>query len=342
MKRSVTILGLAVAMGACLAWPLNSLAEAPGEKAKTEAKKPAEIKRPNVDFRLASDVEKVGYRLATYSGDKKLYLAPEIRFSARDLVDVEAKLADGGAIIELTFKPGNKKMNLPGATPTSPVSLGIELGGKLISTCTCKPGDKPNALWLGGMLPGEASGMARLLGGRTFAPEDATIFLIPKATKVRPGQAVSIDVYVSGIYQVRGFQVAVEPTGGQGGMLKLIECVVDETRPDYIFQSQRTVSTAADYQMMAAMFSGATDAESPAYLGSYHYVASQDAKGTFKIGFSPDQHDEPLTMFQDDAIQLIPCNMGPAVDITVVPDTTKPAPAKDTKEDKAKAATKKS
>ncbi len=108
----------------------------------------------------------------------------------------------------------------------------------------------------------------------------------PAMTAVPAGEVdglILFDVFVSGVVDLRGYQVTLEAIGMKGDLLDLQDIWVDTVRPDYVFASQQVV-TAVDLvggRLAGAMFLGSVDAMRPAYVGTFAFNSPPEASGTF-------------------------------------------------------------
>jgi len=117
----------------------------------------------------------------------------------------------------------------------------------------------------------------------------ALFSLSADSAAVVAGDAVSVDVFVSDVPQLRTFQVAVEATGGASGSLDRVGASVDRNRTDYVFASTEAID-AADQQhgrIGATTMGGSVTAQDAQYLGTFTFVASRDASGSFEFVVRP-------------------------------------------------------
>ncbi len=126
----------------------------------------------------------------------------------------------------------------------------------------------------------------------------AVVTLSTRSASVTPGDAVTVDVFVSGVDQLRTFQVSVEATGGTSGSLDRVEASVDRERADYVFATIQAIDAADQLhgRVGATTMGGSVNAQDKRYLGTFTFMASRDASGTF--GFTV----RPLLSFLSDAI----------------------------------------
>ena len=112
-----------------------------------------------------------------------------------------------------------------------------------------------------------------------------TVFAAVRESQFQPGGSVTVDVYAQGVSALRLYQIAVDVTDGESGSLDLEDVWIDKAAADYVFGSDFAVD-AVDVvrgRMGAVLWSGEVDVERPAYLGTYVFRASKDARGTFTV-----------------------------------------------------------
>jgi len=129
-----------------------------------------------------------------------------------------------------------------------------------------------------------------VLGANAYAAEDAGVeqsILSLRAARstVTPGKLVSVDVVVRNIADLRTYQFQLAAAGGQRGKLTLENITIDKDRPDFVFGAD-TVIDAVDMTASRAgalRFDGGTRVEKEAYVATFHFRPTADAKGTFRI-----------------------------------------------------------
>lgn len=118
-----------------------------------------------------------------------------------------------------------------------------------------------------------------------IAPSGPTISVVATKATANPGELVSFDVFLSSAADLRGYQVALDATGGTSGKLILSDVNQDTARADFVFGSAQILN-ASDLnggRVVGALFNGTTDVTSQKYLGTFSYMASPDAAGTFTV-----------------------------------------------------------
>jgi len=154
-----------------------------------------------------------------------------------------------------------------------------------------------------------------------------TIKLVASRSASRPGEVVAIDVFLENVVDLRGYQVALEVTGGQAGRVDVHEIAIDTGREDYVFDSSPAV-TATDSvgaRLAVALFRDGVQVSGPNYLGTFQVRASADAKGRFSVTLRAGQD----SMLRASDGEAIPFRAGPAavVNVQAAQPTSKNGPA---------------
>jgi hypothetical protein len=122
-------------------------------------------------------------------------------------------------------------------------------------------------------------------GGGSTSPEQVTLSVVPSLDRVPAGGSVDVDVYVSTVSDLRAYQVALEVTGGRRGRFELTQIRIDTDRAEYAFGSSKIVEAIdlSEARVGVLPFNGTADVLKSAYLGTFTFRASEDAKGTFDV-----------------------------------------------------------
>ena len=111
--------------------------------------------------------------------------------------------------------------------------------------------------------------------------------------------------FIGAASDLRGYQLALEVTGGTSGTLTLESLSIDINDDDYVFDDPpSTVHIAEDEisgRLAAGLQSGGMSVEPDKYLGTFKLRASNDADGTFTIDLRPAD-----TFLRNSNIQPIP------------------------------------
>jgi len=119
----------------------------------------------------------------------------------------------------------------------------------------------------------------------TVGSAGATIRLVPSARNIRPGGTVSVDVYISGADDLRGYEVALDAVGGRKGELEVESVTVDRTRGDFVFQGRDFVDAGdpSGSRVLGALFNGGVATSGDRYVATFTFRASPDGRGAHRI-----------------------------------------------------------
>ncbi len=170
------------------------------------------------------------------------------------------------------------------------------------AAATCETGNQPTP---GGCGPASASS---IVAGSAFtgnftdnfttgdqpefrrvanASSNASFTMVPRQRAVRAGGLVEVDVFVSGVEGLIGFELGVATSGGRRGEFALEGVEIDTQRRDYVFVglSNFPATDATLGRVGGAVLAGSTDvaASEQAYIGTFTFRVSQDAIGAFSV-----------------------------------------------------------
>jgi hypothetical protein len=113
------------------------------------------------------------------------------------------------------------------------------------------------------------------------------------APRVRPGETVSVDVYLEdGLDDLRGYQLHVHPAGGESGRLELVDIAVrPEMAPPFAGLGAWEAFNVNVGQMVAGLDAAGVPAAAGSYLATFTFRASKDAAGAFSIEILADAKD---------------------------------------------------
>ncbi len=148
-----------------------------------------------------------------------------------------------------------------------------------INACNCSAGPAPassanrDAVSLRHVQRGEAPDPTR----------PAVIHLVPTVTDLRAGMPLTVDVYVSGAADLRGYEVKVRPVGGRGGALVFEDAEVRTDRKDYVFKGLGGLHAVDPLggRIVGVLPEGSVSSGGHTYLGSFTFSAVRSARGVF-------------------------------------------------------------
>jgi hypothetical protein len=143
------------------------------------------------------------------------------------------------------------------------------------------------------------------------------IALLPASGTVSPGGTVSIHAFVEGPLDLRGYEVAVDVTGGSSGSLTVETLNVDTQRLDFVLFGQSpdplTPTNLAERRLAGALWSGGVIVGPvQKYAGTFTFKASRNAAGTFQIALRT-----PNCSLRDSNSQTLSWSAGSPAQITV-------------------------
>lgn len=152
-----------------------------------------------------------------------------------------------------------------------------------------------------------------------FASSNATFTMAPRRPSVQAGKTIHVDVFVNNVEGLIGFEFGLAANGGQTGNLSLENVNVETHRKDYVF-SGLTNFPATDRELGrigGALLGGGVDVTADkAYIGTFSFVASHDARGTFNLSATTDY----VALFSELNVSIL----NPINDITIL--VTAPQP----------------
>jgi len=147
--------------------------------------------------------------------------------------------------------------------------------------------------------------------------------LVPSATSITGGETVRVDVYSQGVNNLRGYQVALQTSGGRVGTLLLEGAAIAESIGDYVFRGQSSypIVDGQRRRLANALAQGGVASDGSGYLGSFEFRPSAGAKGTFQISFRSKE-----TFLRNAASDAIATSLGAAVNVQVLPSSSSAGP----------------
>ena len=163
------------------------------------------------------------------------------------------------------------------------------MNGRLVSAPSVETIAANGHVVIQGLSSGQASRLSRLLQAQVTAVDAPVVTVVPQEAMGAAGDRFTVDVYISGVADLRTYQVALDTWGGATGSLTREDLSVDVDRADYVFGAAQAIqaSDPVHGRIGAVLFDGSVDAADSRYLGSYTFQASRNASGTFTIGVQP-------------------------------------------------------
>lgn len=114
--------------------------------------------------------------------------------------------------------------------------------------------------------------------------------MVPRATQERNANRVVVDLFVSDVATMVGFDVSMIAVDVQGGIVTPSNVKVEENREDYVFAGlHQTPLTDTDFGRVGALVQAAgpsVPTTKQAYLGTFEFMIPEKVTGqlTFQIG----------------------------------------------------------
>ncbi|MFH1107984.1 MAG: CotH kinase family protein [Planctomycetota bacterium] len=136
--------------------------------------------------------------------------------------------------------------------------------------------------------PGSTCETAASMSACPTAGPMARIRLIPARVLIRPSEETAVDVYGSGLPELRAYQIGLVVTGGGGsesGGLLVDRAFIDSARSDYAFKGMNAYPVVANQETRVgnALLSGIVGTEDEVYLGTFVFRAVEAAEGVFHV-----------------------------------------------------------
>lgn len=256
----------------------------------------AEGKGTSYSIRLASQTQLAGYEEAVF-GDSTLFVAANTAIGSVDIVGARATTS----AIDLTLSANGATVAANLVRANAGQRLAVYEGQRIVAAPAIESG----------ML----KGTTLTVSTAALTPMGTMLTVTSSKTTAQAGEMINVDVFVSQAQDLRGYQVAVEATGGKSGGLHLVDIHQDAARADWVFGGEQIVN-AVDVngsRMVAALFSGSTNVAMPKYLGTFSFQSTKDASGTFAVKVRAS--DE--TALRDSNSQPIGYHVGPAVLVNI-------------------------
>lgn len=239
-------------------------------------------KGSGVSLRLASATPARGLEKVTVGG-RTLYVASKASLSASDVISTESIASRDGSDVSLTLtQTGADRLAELIETYGGDYAV-LYNGGKATVAGALSVDDGVPTIT--GLSDVAAAQLTRAISGRRTIDGGPTMAVVASNSAIAPGEAVTLDVFVSGVPSLRTYQVTLGITGGDGGRLVVEDLWIDHDRSDYLFGTQQkldAVDRTGD-RMGGVMLEGGVEALNRTYVGSYNIRASADASGAFRV-----------------------------------------------------------
>jgi hypothetical protein len=208
---------------------------------------------------------------------------------------------------------------------TGAAHLAVFQGSNLIAAGSLTVDAAAGRAAISGLGAGELDRVTNLLRATNIMPAGPVITLVPSQSTFLSGGTITVDVFVTGVSDLRAYQVSLETLGGDAGRIALDNVRIESPRADFVFAGLQKVDAADSVgaRVGSVLFNGSVDVPSTGYLGTFTLNASPDAKGTFVVRAR--MHDGS-SMLVDGDNQHIAFTAGAGVPLQVNVPTTPGTP----------------
>ena len=273
-------------------------------------------KRSPVSFRLASMTPVTGYEQMTLDRDKAVYVAPKAVLAGSEVTSVETIQARKGTDVAmaLTEEAAERFGNLLRKHGVD--YLAVFVGGRLVTAGPVAFDAREHQATISGLSSTQVQRITQLLNGGAVVPGGPAMTLVPSQRTLQAGGSLTMDLFVSGVSDLRVYQAQVEVAGGTRGSLVVEDLSINSQRPDFVFGTQQKLDAVDKVggRIGAVLFAGGVDATSSKYLGTFTLRASDDALGTFSVNLRADNESSILWTSQNQPVRF---GLGPAATVSV-------------------------
>ncbi len=138
----------------------------------------------------------------------------------------------------------------------------------------------------GGMMASSGGGsFATLSPGGSAPPASISIRLAARSAAVSASGAVDVDVFASGLTDLRGYELQLVASGGGRGTLDVTALSIDQFRTDFVFNGLDNLHAidVLTHRAVCTLSSGSVSSTEERYLGTITFTASASASGQFTV-----------------------------------------------------------
>jgi hypothetical protein len=151
-------------------------------------------------------------------------------------------------------------------------------------------------------------------GGQQSAVE-GTLIVQPRQDRIRAGDVVVVDVFLSDVSNLRGYELALEITPKHPHSLTsslIVEgAEVNESHASFAFRdlNYEAVADPTRVRLGSALYSGSiTVGDEPVYVGSFTLRALENARGKFTVTVWP---QGPAVLLNSVGAKIVPAEINP-------------------------------
>lgn len=272
-------------------------------------------KRGPVSLRLATSTPVRDYEELTLDR-QTVYVIPRATLADGNVASAEAIATRSGSDVSLTLTEDGAEWLAAAIDTHGADRLVIFVGRKPLDAGGLSFDAAEGSAKVTGLSAEHAVRLVRVLNRITTPRAGATFTVVPGRTAIQPGEAVNLDVFLSGASNVRSYQLTLSVSGGASGRLTVDDLWVDSQRADYVFGALQKLDAVdrTGARIGAVLMQGGVEAVNSRYVGSYTVRASSDASGVFNVNLRLDNNASILWSSNN---LPIPFGAGPAAAISV-------------------------
>jgi hypothetical protein len=244
-------------------------------------------KDAGVSFRLASATPARGYEAVTVGRDETLYVSPVTAIAPGDIVSTESLATRSGSDMSMTLtaEAAARLGDVLSKQPGDRVALYVS--GQAVVSAGLRFDSNGGVATITGLSAAQAERVSSLMT-RGSGPSGPTLTAVASRAQIMPGETVNVDIYVSGVNELRTYQLTVDVTGGTAGALNTSDLWVTDSRPDFVFGNLQKLDgmDKVGSRIGVVLMSGSVNAEQSHYVGTFALTASDHASGAFRVNVS--------------------------------------------------------
>jgi len=273
MRSLVVLIGIGILLSSTI------LAEVPeGSKGRTADAGPRDAKE-RIGFHPASSIPVDGFAPLASENNETVFVAPDAAFGGGDVLSAMPDSAASGATL-LVRLTSNALAEL-NKSKTDRVAVLVQ--GRLVAAPLLEMVGDVLVLDLARLSSESVQRITKLLSASSAT--GTTVTLVPRESTVRPGELVSVDVFLTGVFDLRAYQIGVEIKTEQSAAPVVEDIAVETERTDFVFSGQAVVHAADPNQvrLTSALYSGGKTLDRRAYAGTFTYRMPMNATGTHLV-----------------------------------------------------------
>jgi hypothetical protein len=234
--------------------------------------------------------------------------------SPGDVISTESLGTRAGSDMALTLTPeaAARLADIRAKQPGDQVALFVS--GQAVMAAGLRFDANGGVATITGLSDAQAERLTSLLT-RGAGPAGPTLTAVASRAQIMPGETMNVDIYVSGVSELRTYQLTLDVAGGSAGALNTTDLWVTDSRPDFVFGGLQKLDgmDKVGNRIGVVLMSGSVNAEQSRYVGSFAVTASDQASGAFRVNVSTGIN----TGLWDEATERVAFSTGPDAIITV-------------------------